>query len=92
MTAESENSATLQAILAEQKKIVALLESGREVQQESLRFLRERYEHDARIRDESVALQRSAVERFRKLGYVVLPLVALCVGLIVWLMVRYRMF
>jgi predicted ATPase len=92
MTTESTDSATLQAILAEQKKIVALLEAGREAQQESLRFLRERYEQDARIRDESVSLQRSAVERFRKLSYVVLPLVALCVGLIVWLMVRYRMF
>ena len=92
MTTDPETGNTLQAILAEQKKIVALLEAGREAQQESLRFLRERYDHDARIRDESVALQRSAVERFRKLSYVVLPLVALCVALIVWLMVRYRMF
>lgn len=89
---EPQTGDTLQALLAEQKKIVALLEAGREAQQESLRFLRERYEHDARIRDESVMLQRSAVERFRRLSYVVLPLVALCVALIVWLMVRYRMF
>ena len=92
MTTEPNDSATLQAILAEQKKIVALLEAGREAQQEGLRFLRERYEQDARIRDESVSLQRSTVARFRKLSYVVLPLIALCVGLIVWLMVRYRMF
>ncbi len=92
MTTEPNDSATLQAILAEQKNIVALLEAGREAQQESLRFLRERYEQDARIRDESLSLQRSAVERFRKLSYVVLPLIVLCVGLIVWLMVRYRMF
>lgn len=92
MTTDSNDSATLQAILAEQKKIVALLEAGREAQQESLRFLRERYEQDAKLRDESVSLQRSAVERFRKLSYVVLPLVALCVALIVWLMIRYRMF
>lgn len=89
---DQQSRETLQAILDEQKKIVALLEAGREAQQESLRFLRERYEHDARVRDESVALQRAAVERFRKLSYVVLPLVALCVALIVWLMVRYRMF
>ncbi|MBY0270237.1 MAG: hypothetical protein K2X06_10230 [Burkholderiales bacterium] len=89
---DPQSAETLQAILAEQKKIVALLEAGREAQQESLRFLRERYEHDARIRDESVALQRSAVERFRKLSFVMLPLVALCVALIIWLMVRYRMF
>lgn len=89
---DPESAATLQAILAEQKKIVALLEAGREAQQESLRFLRERYEHDAKVRDESVSLQRNAVERFRKLSYVVLPLIALCVGLILWLMVRYRMF
>lgn len=92
MTTDPETGHALQAILAEQKKIVALLEAGRESQQESLRFLRERFEHDARIRDESVALQRNAVERFRKLSYVVLPLIALCVALIVWLMVRYRMF
>ncbi|RPJ47892.1 MAG: hypothetical protein EHM16_04415 [Betaproteobacteria bacterium] len=92
MATEPNDSAILQAILAEQKKIVVLLEAGREAQQEGLRFLRERYEQDARIRDESVSLQRSAVARFRKLGYVVLPLIALCVGLIVWLMVRYRMF
>lgn len=89
---DPQSAERLQAILAEQKKIVALLEAGREAQQESLRFLRERYEHDAQVRDESVALQRSAVERFRKLSYVVLPLVALCVALIIWLMVRYRMF
>jgi hypothetical protein len=92
MTSESSDSATLQAILAEQKKIVALLEAGRETQQESIRFLRDRHDHDARIRDESVALQRSAVERFRKISYIVLPLIALCVALIVWLMVRYRIF
>lgn len=89
---DQQSRETLQAILDEQKKIVALLEAGREMQQENLRFLRERHEHDARVRDESVALQRTAVERFRKLSYVVLPLVALCVALIVWLMVRYRMF
>lgn len=92
MNTGPETAETLRAILAEQKKIVALLEAGREVQQESLCFLRERCEQDARIRDESVALQRGAVERFRRLSYVVLPLVALCVALIVWLMVRYRMF
>jgi ABC-type uncharacterized transport system involved in gliding motility auxiliary subunit len=89
---DPQSEETLQAILAEQKRIVALLEAGREAQQESLRFLRDRYDHDARIRDESVALQRNAVERFRKLSYVVLPLIALCVALIIWLMVRYRMF
>ncbi len=92
MTPDPESAHTLQAILAEQKKIVALLEAGRQAQEDGLRYLRERYEHDARVRDESVALQRNAVERFRKLSYVVLPLVALCIALIVWLMVRYRMF
>ena len=92
MTDPANDSETLRAILAEQKKIVALLEAGRESQQEALVFLRERHDKDAKVRDESVALQRSAVERFRKLSYVVLPLVAVCLGLIVWLMVRYRMF
>lgn len=92
MSTDPETTHALQAILAEQKKIVTLLEAGREAQQESLSFLRERYDHDARVRDESVALQRNAVERFRKLSYVVLPLIAICVALIVWLMVRYRMF
>lgn len=90
MTTEQEQ--TLQSILDEQKKIVALLEAGRAAQEENLRYLRERYEHDAKVRDESVALQRNAVERFRKLSYVILPLVALCLALIIWLMVRYRMF
>ena len=89
---DPETAKTLQAILAEQKKIVALLEAGRATQEDSLRYLRERYEHDARIRDESVSLQRGAVERFRKLSWVVLPLVALCIALIVWLMVRFRLF
>lgn len=87
-----ETEQTLQAILAEQKKIVALLEAGRAAQEDGLRYLRERYEQDAKIRDESVALQRNAVDRFRRISYVVLPLVALCVALIIWLMVRYRMF
>lgn len=90
MTPEHEQ--TLQAILEEQKKIVALLEAGRAAQEENLRYLRERYEHDAKVRDESVTLQRGAVERFRRISYVILPLVALCVALIIWLMVRYRMF
>jgi|GEM_PF-2177247 len=62
------------------------------MQQETLYFLRERHDRDAKIRGESVALQRSAVDRFRNLGHVVLPPVAICLGLIVWLMVRYRMF
>ncbi|MGA0025142.1 MAG: hypothetical protein ACO3F9_10930 [Burkholderiales bacterium] len=87
-----ETGQTLQAIIAEQKKIVALLEAGRVAQKENLRYLRERYEHDAKVRDESVTLQRNAVDRFRRISYVVLPLVALCVTLIIWLMVRYRMF
>lgn len=88
----TDHEQTLQAILAEQKKIVALLEAGRSAQEDALRFLRERHEHDAKVRDESVSLQRNAVERFRKISYVILPLVALCLGLIVWLMVRYRIF
>ena len=92
MTPDLETAHTLQAILAEQKKIVVLLEAGRTAQEDGLRYLRERYEHDAKVRDESVSLQRSAVDRFRKLSYVILPLIALCIALIVWLMVRYRMF
>jgi len=86
-----EHEQTLQAILAEQKKIVALLEAGRTAQEDSLRYLRERYEQDAKVRDESVTLQRAAVERFRKISFFILPLVVICLGLIIWLMVRYRM-
>lgn len=87
-----QDSETLQAILAEQRKITALLEAGRVAQEENLRFIRERYEQDARVRDESVQLQRAAMARFRRLSFVLLPLVALCIALIVWLMLRYRMF
>lgn len=92
MTPEPDTAHTLREILAEQKKITALLEAGRQMQEENLRYLRERYEQDAQVRDTSVALQRTALDRFRKVSFVAVPLILLCVALIVWLMIRYRMF
>ena len=92
MTPEPDIAHTLREILAEQKKITALLENGRQMQEENLRDLRERHEQDARVRDASVALQRAALDRFRKVSFVAIPLILLCIALIVWLMIRYRMF
>jgi len=92
MTLEPDTAHTLREILAGQKKITTLLEAGRHMQEENLRYLRERYEQDVRVRDASVALQRTALDRFRKVSFVAIPLIVLCIALIVWLMIRYRMF
>ena len=38
---------------------------------------------------ESIALQKEAMDRFKRVGRVVFPLILLCIGLIIYLIVRY---
>ena len=38
---------------------------------------------------ESIALQKEAMDRFKRVGRIVFPLILLCIGLIVYLILRY---
>jgi len=60
-----------------------------ERQAEQLAVAREQLERARGQVAESLALQKQAMQRFKSLSWIVLPLVALCVGLIVYLIVRY---
>jgi hypothetical protein len=40
--------------------------------------------------EESVAIQRAAVERVKRVSRVVLPLIVVLIALVVWLVVKYR--
>jgi hypothetical protein len=78
-------------------EIVQLLTDLRDGQREALTRQREQLElargeaeRMRRIADESVALQRTAVERASRIGRIVLPLIVLLIALVVWLIVKYR--
>lgn len=58
-------------------------------QQEHLDIARQQLERAKRQIDESIRLQKEAMARARAVGRVVLPVLILCVGLIVYLIVRY---
>ena len=38
---------------------------------------------------ESIALQKEAMDRFKRVGRIVFPLILLCIGLIIYLILRY---
>ena len=59
-------------------------------QREHVDIARAEAERMRRTAEESVALQRSAVERARNIGRIVLPLILALMGLVVWLIVKYR--
>jgi t-SNARE complex subunit (syntaxin) len=59
-------------------------------QQEHLELARAQAERMRQTAEESVAIQRAAVERVKRVGRVVLPLIIVLVALIVWLIVKYR--
>jgi len=78
-------------------EIVQLLTDLRDGQREALTRQREQLElarveaeRMRRIADESVALQRSAIDRAKHVGRIVLPLIILLIALVVWLIVKYR--
>jgi hypothetical protein len=83
--------------MSREVEIVQLLTDLRDGQREALARQREQLElaraeaeRMRRIADESVALQRAAIERAKGIGRIVLPLIVLLIALVVWLIVKYR--
>jgi hypothetical protein len=58
-------------------------------QEEHLAIAREQIERSRNQVEESIALQRQAVARVRRISMIALPGIGLCVLLIVYLLVRY---
>jgi hypothetical protein len=61
-------------------------------QEEALQFLRDEAEKSKKIREEAILLQKQAVERAKRIGYFAFPLILVCAGMIVYLILRYRIF
>lgn len=59
-------------------------------QQEHLELARTQAERMRQTADESVAIQRAAVERVKRVSRVVLPLILVLIALVVWIVVKYR--
>ena len=59
-------------------------------QEETLDFVQQEAEKAGRIRDEAIAIQRSAMVRVRRIGYLAAPAIGLCVFLLIYLIVKYR--
>lgn len=59
-------------------------------QREHLELARTEAERMRRTAEESVALQRAAIERMKRVGRFVVPLILVLIALLVWLMVKYR--
>ena len=59
-------------------------------QQEHVELAREQAERMRRTAEESLAIQRAAVERVKRASRIVLPLIGLLIALVVWLIVKYR--
>ncbi|HUL92088.1 MAG TPA: hypothetical protein VLV56_07035 [Burkholderiales bacterium] len=58
-------------------------------QEEHLAIAREQIDRSRNQVQESILLQRQAVERVRRVSWVAIPGIALCVLLIVYLLVKY---
>ena len=58
-------------------------------QEEHLAIAREQIERSRNQVQESIGLQRQAVERVKRIYWIALPGIALCLLLIVYLLVRY---
>lgn len=73
------------------KRIEANQQRALVAQQEHLALARAQFERSERTINESVALQRVAVARQSQIRNVVLPVVALLIGLLLYLLFRWRM-
>lgn len=60
-------------------------------QHEQLELARSEAERMRRIADESVALQRTGIERMQRVTRIVLPIILLLIALVVWLIFKYRL-
>ena len=58
-------------------------------QEEHLAIAREQIERSRNQVQESIALQRQAIERVRRVSWIAIPGIVLCVLLIVYLLVKY---
>lgn len=83
--------------MSREDEVVQLLTDIRDGQREALVRQREHFElarteaeRMRRTADESVGLQRAAIERMKRVGRIVLPLILVLVALLVWLIVKYR--
>ena len=58
-------------------------------QEEHLELTRMQVDRAGSQVKESIALQKEAMDRFKRVGRIVFPLILLCIGLIAYLIVRY---
>ena len=74
------------ALLAE---IRDLLRQGAKQQAEVIEFMRADAEMRRAVIDRSVALQEVALRRQKSLSWIILPLIAVCLGVLAYLIYRY---
>ncbi len=60
-----------------------------EHQEEHLSITREQMERANRQVTESLVMQKAAIDRAKQLTRIVIPVIALCIGMIVYLIVNY---
>lgn len=60
-----------------------------ERQEEHLAIAREQVERANRQVTESLAMQKTAIARAKQLARIVIPGIALCIGMIIYLIVKY---
>lgn len=70
-----------------------ILQALKEIQQsqtEMMTWLQAEAQKAERIRDEAMALQRQAVARVKRISLFAFPAVIMCIVLLVYLIVKYR--
>jgi len=85
MAVEKEALEILKEVREAQKEITAK-------QDELVQLLRGEAEKSKKIREEAIALQRQAMQRAKRISYITVPLILICAGLILYLLVKYRIF
>lgn len=72
------------------RRIEANQRRALEAQEQQLAFAKSQLERSERVASESVALQKVAVDRQRRVGYFALPMIVVLLALLAWLLVRWR--
>lgn len=80
---EKEILETLKELCRNQQDMIAK-------QKETLQFFQDESEKSTKIREETILLQKQAVERAKRIGYLAFPLILICAALIVYLIIKYR--
>lgn len=60
-------------------------------QREQLELARSEAERMRRIAEESVALQRAGIDRMKRVGRFIMPLILALIALVVWLIFKYQL-